>query len=47
VSVRARALSSLFGISILAVLMLVAFKNDVSRKWNWDAIVIQVSEIVN
>jgi regulator of sigma E protease len=47
VSVRARALSSLFGISILAVLMLVAFKNDVSRKWHWDAIVLQVREIVN
>jgi regulator of sigma E protease len=47
VSVRARALSSLFGISILAVLMLVAFKNDVSRKWNWDAIVVQVREITN
>lgn len=47
VSVRARALSSLCGISILAVLMLVAFKNDVSRKWNWDAIVLQVREILN
>lgn len=47
VSVRARALSSLFGISVLAVLMLVAFKNDVSRKWHWDAIVVQVREIVN
>ncbi|OJY30819.1 MAG: RIP metalloprotease RseP [Myxococcales bacterium 68-20] len=47
VSVRARALSSLFGISILAVLMLIAFKNDVSRKWHWDAIVLQVREIVN
>lgn len=47
VSVRTRALSSLVGISVLAVLMLVAFKNDVSRKWNWDAVVIQVREIVN
>lgn len=47
VSVRARALSSLFGISVLAVLMLVAFKNDVSRKWNWESIVVQVREIVN
>ena len=46
VSVRARALSSLFGISVLAILMLVAFKNDVSRKWHWDAIVMQVREIV-
>jgi regulator of sigma E protease len=47
VSVRARALSSLFGMSVLIVLMLVAFKNDVSRKWHWDAIVVQVREIVN
>lgn len=47
VSVRARALSSLFGISILAVLMLIAFKNDVSRKWHWDAIVVQVREMID
>lgn len=47
VSVRARALSSLFGMSVLILLMLVAFKNDVSRKWHWDAIVMQVREIVN
>lgn len=47
VSVRARALSSLFGISVLIVLMLVAFKNDVSRKWHWEAIVLQVREIAN
>lgn len=47
VSVRARALSSLFGISVLAVLMLIAFKNDVSRKWHWDAIVMQVKDIAN
>jgi regulator of sigma E protease len=47
VSVRARALSSLFGISVLAVLMLVAFKNDVSRKWNWDTVVLQIKEAVN
>jgi regulator of sigma E protease len=47
VSVRARALSSLFGISVLAVLMLVAFKNDVSRKWSWDTIVVQIKEAVN
>jgi regulator of sigma E protease len=47
VSVRARALSHLFGISVLAVLMLVAFKNDVARKWHWDAVVAQVREIVN
>jgi regulator of sigma E protease len=47
VSVRARALSSLFGISILVVLMLVAFKNDVSRKWHWDSITMQVREMMN
>ncbi|HVH46830.1 MAG TPA: PDZ domain-containing protein, partial [Labilithrix sp.] len=47
VSVRARALSSLFGMSVLFVLMLVAFKNDVSRKWHWDSIVVQVLEIAN
>jgi regulator of sigma E protease len=47
VSVRTRALSSLLGISVLAVLMLVAFKNDVSRKWNWDSVVIQMREIAN
>ncbi len=47
VSVRARALSSLVGMSVLVVLMLVAFKNDVSRKWHWDAIKSQVREIVN
>lgn len=47
VSVRTRALSSLVGISVLAVLMLVAFKNDVSRKWNWESVVMQVKEIGN
>lgn len=47
VSVRARALSSLFGISVLAVLMLVAFKNDLSRKVSWDTVVMQVREMVN
>ena len=45
VSMRARALSSLFGMSVLVLLMLVAFKNDVTRKW--DVIVMQVREIVN
>jgi len=45
VSVRTRALSSLFGMSVLLLLMLVAFKNDVSRKW--DVIAMQVHEIVN
>lgn len=45
ISVRARALSSLFGMSVLMLLMLVAFKNDVTRKW--DVIVLQVRDIVN
>lgn len=45
VSVRTRALSSLVGMSVLVLLMLVAFKNDVSRKW--DVIRLQVREIVN
>ncbi len=44
VSLRARELSSLFGMSILVLLMLIAFKNDVSRKW--DVIVMQVHDIV-
>ena len=47
VSVRARALSSLVGVSILGLLMLVAFRNDVSRKLKWQDIVVQVREIVN
>jgi regulator of sigma E protease len=47
VSVRARALSSLVGMSVLILLMLVAFKNDVSRKWHWDALVLQVRDIIN
>jgi regulator of sigma E protease len=51
VSVRTRALSSLVGISVLALLMLVAFKNDVSRKWArtspWDSVVLQMREMVN
>ena len=44
VSLRVREMSSLVGMSFLVVLMLVAFKNDVSRKW--DVIVTQVREIV-
>lgn len=44
VSLRARELSSLFGMSILVFLMLIAFKNDVSRKW--DVIVMQVHDII-
>jgi regulator of sigma E protease len=43
VSLRARELSSLFGMSVLLLLMLVAFKNDVSRKWG--VIVLQVMDI--
>jgi regulator of sigma E protease len=45
VSLRARELSSLFGMSVLVLLMLVAFKNDVSRKW--DVIVLQVRDIAS
>lgn len=45
VSVRARALSSLVGMTILIALMLIAFKNDVSRKW--EVIAAQVREMVN
>lgn len=45
VSVRARELSSLFGMSVLIVLMLIAFKNDVTRKW--DVIISQISEITH
>jgi regulator of sigma E protease len=43
VSLRTRELSSLVGMSVLVLLMLVAFKNDVSRKW--DVIKVQVREI--
>jgi regulator of sigma E protease len=43
VSLRTRELSSLVGMSVLVLLMLVAFKNDVSRKW--DVIASQVREI--
>jgi len=42
-SLRVREASSLIGISILVVLMLVAFKNDVSRKW--DVLAIQLRDI--
>jgi regulator of sigma E protease len=45
VSVRAREVSSLVGMSVLVLLMLVAFKNDVSRKW--DVIVLQVRDLVH
>jgi regulator of sigma E protease len=43
VSLRARELSSLVGMSVLVALMLVAFKNDMTRKW--DVIVLQVLDI--
>lgn len=43
VSLRTRELSSLAGMSVLVALMLVAFKNDVSRKW--ETIVLQVRDI--
>ena len=43
VSLRTRELSSLVGMSVLVLLMLVAFKNDVTRKW--DVIVLQVRDI--
>ncbi len=43
VSLRVRELSSLLGMSVLLLLMLVAFKNDVSRKWG--VIVLQVMDI--
>ncbi len=42
VSLRTRELSSVLGMSVLVVLMLVAFKNDVTRKW--DVIVTQVRD---
>ncbi|MBX3187997.1 MAG: RIP metalloprotease RseP [Labilithrix sp.] len=43
VSLRVRELSSLVGMSVLVILMLVAFKNDVTRKW--DTIVLQVIDL--
>lgn len=43
VSLRTREVASLVGMSVLVLLMLVAFKNDVTRKW--DVIRIQVREI--
>jgi regulator of sigma E protease len=43
VSLRARELSSLVGMSVLVLLMAVAFKNDVTRKW--DVIVLQVRDL--
>ena len=43
ISLRAREVSSLVGMSMLFVLMLVAFKNDVERRW--DVILGQIKEI--
>lgn len=45
VSLRTRELASLVGMSVLVLLMLVAFKNDVTRKW--DVIRLQVLEITH
>ncbi len=42
VSVRAREFASLAGMTVLGLLMLVAFKNDVSRKWG--LIVLQMHD---
>ncbi len=43
ISLRVREVSSLVGMSMLFVLMLVAFKNDVERRW--DVILGQIKEI--
>jgi len=43
ISLRAREISSLVGMSILVLLMLLAFKNDVERRW--DLILGQIREI--
>ena len=43
ISLRAREVASLVGVSVLVVLMLIAFKNDVERRW--DVIVGQLREI--
>jgi regulator of sigma E protease len=41
---RAREVASLAGMIMLVLLMLVAFKNDVERRW--DVIVTQVRELL-
>jgi regulator of sigma E protease len=41
--IRFREIASLMGMSVLIVLMLIAFKNDVSRRW--DEIVNQVHDL--
>ena len=43
-SLRVREVASLIGMGLLVLLMVVAFKNDIERKW-WDTIVAQVREI--
>jgi regulator of sigma E protease len=43
ISLRAREVASLVGVSVLVVLMLVAFKNDVERRW--DVIKGEIHEI--
>jgi regulator of sigma E protease len=43
ISLRAREVASLVGMSVLFVLMLIAFKNDVERRW--DVIIGQLREI--
>jgi regulator of sigma E protease len=40
---RVREVASLIGMSMLILLMLIAFKNDVTRRW--DVIIGQVHEI--
>jgi regulator of sigma E protease len=42
-SLRVREVASLVGMSVLVILMLVAFKNDVTRRW--DVILGQLREI--
>ena len=41
---RAREVASLAGMVVLVLFMLVAFKNDVERRW--DVIVTQVRELL-
>jgi regulator of sigma E protease len=45
ISLRVREVASLVGVVMLVLLMLIAFKNDVERRW--DVIVTQVKEIVS
>jgi regulator of sigma E protease len=44
IPLRAREIASLVGVSVLVVLMLIAFKNDIERR-NWDDIRAQLHEI--